>query len=315
MTVAAAELPPPDTDASPTRRPSALGALPVLGSGLGYRREIRQSILQASDQIDFLEVIAEQFTGDGEQVEELQDLARRSTVIPHGVGLSIGSHSLDPLHLQAIRRVSDLCRSPYYSEHLALTRAPGLDIGHLSPICFSASTLRRTVDHVKRVQDLLGKPLVLENVSYLLEVPGAQMSQAEFFGQLLDATDSGLLLDLTNLHSNAVNHGFDAREALQQLPLNRVVQLHLAGGFWSDGLLIDGHCEPVPHETWALLDALAALIPIPAAVLEHDSNFPDEFEVLLKQLRRARAALERSRAQWLGASLERARYQRTEPTA
>lgn len=271
-----------------------LASVPILGSGIGYRRELRQPVYQARHDIDFIEVIAEQFTGDGVHVEELQELTQTFTVIPHGVSLSIGSTSLEPEHLRAIRRVSDLCRSPYYSEHLALTRAPGIDIGHLSPLWFTEPVLARTADNVKRVQDLLGKPLVLENVTYLFDIPGARMSQTDFFERLLDATGCGMLLDLTNLHTNATNHGFDAYAFLHALPLDRVVQLHLAGGYWADGLLIDGHCEPVEPATWLLLDALVQLAPIKASILEHDANFPDEFDVLLGQVRRARAALARS---------------------
>lgn len=275
----------------------ALAAIPALGSGIGFRRELKQAILDARAEIDFVEVVAEQYAGDARQLEELQELTRVFTVIPHGVGLSIGSPTLDREYLRAIKRVSDACGSPYYSEHLAVTRAPGIDIGHLAPVWFTEPVLARTADHVRRVQDLLGKPLVLENVTYLFEIPGARMTQTDFFARLVEATGCGMLLDLTNLHTNATNHHFDALAFLDELPLDRVVQLHLAGGYWADGMLIDGHCEPVEHGTWALLDQLVARLPVKASILEHDANFPAEFDVLLDQVRRARTAIARSHVQ------------------
>src|SRR6188768_4019191 len=118
------------------------GTSPALGSGLGYRRELHDAILNSRDAIDFLEVVTEQFMGDPARERELEQLCQAFTVIPHGIGLSVGSRTLDEGYLSEIKRISDITASPYYSEHLAMTRAPGIDIGHLSPLWFTDEVLR-----------------------------------------------------------------------------------------------------------------------------------------------------------------------------
>lgn len=268
--------------------------IPALGSGLGYRRELRQSILESRGSIDFLEIVADQFLHDPIYLDELAEIRELFVVIPHGVGLSVGSPRVDGDYLRAIRRISEVARSPYYSEHLAMTRAPGIDLGHLSPLWFTESLLRVTEENVKRVQDCLGKPLVLENVTYSFDVPAAGMRQSEFFTRLVKATDCWMLLDVTNLYINSVNHRFDPAEFLRELPLHRIAQIHLAGGYKQDGVWIDGHCESVDEGSWRLLDTLALMAPIRSSIIERDSNFPNEIADLLLQIGRARAAIARS---------------------
>lgn len=268
-----------------------IDALPFLGSGMGYRRELKDQILASRDAIDCLEIISEQFTGDGRFDAELEEICDAFPVIPHGIGLSIGSEKLDTDYLAQIKRVSDMTGSPYYSEHLAMTRGPGVDIGHLSPLWFTESVLARTIANVHQVQDVLGKPLVLENVTYPFDIPGATMPQTEFFTRLVTSTGCGVLLDLTNVYINAVNHNFDPVAFLKAMPTGQVVQTHLAGGFMSGGMMIDSHSEIVDENSWSLFDELIGLIPLRASILEHDANFPDSISVLLKQIARARKAM------------------------
>ncbi|MGA2826198.1 MAG: DUF692 domain-containing protein [Streptosporangiaceae bacterium] len=271
-----------------------LDAIPYLGSGLGYRREIGSWILDAGDRVDVLEVVTEQFM---QAEDELAALVDRFPVIPHGVGLSIGTAGpLDWEYLRSVKRVSDITGAPYYSEHLAVTRAPGIDIGHLSPVWFTNEVLRAVIDNVHAVQDFLGKPLVLENISYLFDIPNATMTQAEFFHRLVDATGCGLLLDVANVNVNAQNHRFDPVEFLDSMPLHAVVQIHMAGGFWSDGIYFDGHSEPVDEATWQLLDVLLERVPIRISIVERDANFPDELTPLLDDVDRIRRAISADRA-------------------
>jgi uncharacterized protein (UPF0276 family) len=270
--------------------------VPYLGSGLGYRRQLRDAILASADAVDLLEVVTEQFLDSPERFVELGELCEQFTVIPHGVGLSIGSAApLDREYLAKIRRVSEFTRCAYYSEHLALTRVPGIDIGHLSPLWFTEKVLACTIRNVKQVQDLLGKPIALENVTYQFEIPGREMNQSEFFGRLVEATGCAILLDLTNLYINSVNHRFDPLAFLAELPVERIVQIHLAGGFWSEGVLVDGHSEEVHSEVWQLLEHLTRLVDVRASILEHDDNFPDDASVLFRQVKRAREIISRGR--------------------
>lgn len=268
--------------------------IPHLGSGLGFRSALKQKIIEAKEEIDFLEIISDNFIGPEADLETLEEICSHFPVIPHSVGLSIGSaDGVDETYLQKIRDVSDITGSPYYSEHLCHTRAPGIDLGHLSPLWFTEEMLQHTISNVHRVQDTLGKPLILENVTYLFAIPEAEMSQAAFFNRLVDATGCGVLLDITNIFINALNHGHDAIGFLEAMPLDRVVQLHLAGGFWSEDLFIDSHTQPVQEESWNLLDELLKRTSISGVVLEHDGDFPDEFSILTDQVARARTFLEK----------------------
>lgn len=275
-----------------------LTSIPFLGSGLGYRREIANSLFEHKNAVDFVEIITDQFTRDFRVLDTLAELRDTFVVVPHGIGLSVGS-ALPPdrQYLRKIRIVSELVNAPYYSEHLCMTRAPGIDIGHLSPLWFTEEVLQTTIRNVAQVQEYLGKLLVLENVTYLFEVPGATMPETEFFKRLVKATGCGMLLDVTNLYINSVNHHFDPVKVLHEMPLDSVVQVHLAGGFWSHDVLVDGHSETVDEETWRLFSALTDLVQPKGSIVEHDANFPENFNVLLEEVNRARSILVGSRAQ------------------
>jgi uncharacterized protein len=271
---------------------SPIAKIPFLGSGLGYRRELKKEILDNKEKIDFLEIITDGYIHNPLFLNELEEICDLFPVIPHGVGLSIGSMvPLDKTYLHAVKRISDLTQSPYYSEHLCVTRVPGIDIGHLSPLWFTQSTLENTIRNVAYIQDYLGKPLILENVTYMFPIPSGSLSQTDFFQKLIDATGCGVLLDVTNVYINSVNHKFDPIQFLKNMPLEGIVQVHLAGGYWSQGILIDGHSEPVQEESWNLLEILVAHSNVKGIILEHDNNFP-RIEILLQQVEKARNILD-----------------------
>lgn len=269
--------------------------LPALGVGLGYRSELREGILTHRERIDFLEVIADNYLREPSALATLEELCSLFPVIPHGVDLSIGSvMPLESSYLRAIKRVSDLTKAPYYSEHLCITRVPGRDIGHLAPLWFTEDLLQHVIDRVLRLQDFLGKPLVLENVTYMLEIPHGTMSQTEFFRRLVHATGCGVLLDVTNVFINAINHHFDPGVFLNQMPLDHLVQIHLAGGYWRHGWLVDGHSELVPPEIFALLETLVSLCQVNNVIFEHDAHFPPITD-LLDQMDYVRGVLKRGK--------------------
>jgi uncharacterized protein (UPF0276 family) len=272
-------------------RVTSLVQIPYLGCGMGYRWPIRREIWAAAEEIDCVEVLSEGFFHSAPKLDELRRIAERFAVIPHGIDLSIGSlMPLDTEHLRGARQVVEAAGASYYSEHLCATRSPGIRLGHLAPLCFSETVLRGTIENVRRVQEYLEVPLVLENVTYEFDVPGATMPQAEFFTRLVEATGCGVLLDLHNVHVNSVNHGLDPVAFLEAMPLESVVQVHLAGGYWAEGRLIDGHCAAVPEETWRLLDVLLERTGVKAVILEHDDAFPEVAE-LVAQVHRARTVL------------------------
>ncbi|MBI3327257.1 MAG: DUF692 domain-containing protein, partial [Nitrospinae bacterium] len=173
------------------------------------------------------------------------------------------------------------------SEHLAFTRAGRIDIGHLAPLPFSREAVQVLCENIAAARAWIETPLILENIAYLLTVPGGEMSEAEFLAEVAERAGCGLLLDVTNLHTNAVNHGYDPHAFLNSLPLQRVVQLHFAGGHWHQGVLIDSHSQPTPPEVWDLMDEVVARVPTKGIVLERDENLPP-FEDLLAELDQAR---------------------------
>lgn len=271
-----------------------LSSIPFQGSGLGYRNELKKSIWEHRAEIDCLEVITDRYVDDPFLAPELEELCDSFRVIPHGVRLSIGSPDLDLDYLRGVRRVCEVTKTPYYSEHLCMTRAPGIEIGHLAPLWFTEEALAVTIDNVHRVQDFLGRPLILENTTYPFEIPGADMSQTEFFHRLVGATGCGILLDIANIRINAANHRFDPVAFLDQMPLEHVVQLHMAGGFLDvEGDYIDGHCRPPDEAIWSLLAELAARAPgVKGSILEHDASFPEDFSVLMSTVTRTRQTLD-----------------------
>ena len=273
-----------------------IAAIPRLGSGIGYRSEIHDEMLGAArdGRVDFFEVIAEQFFG-AERLRRLARLAECVPVVPHGVGLSIGTAAPVPgAYLDQVAAVCSVIDPPFFSDHLSMTTVPGIDIGHLAPLWFTEELLRNVAENVQIVQERLDRPLVLENITYLFDIPESDLAQHEFFTELCRTTGCGILLDLTNVYTNGRNHAFEPLEFLRRLPLDRVVQLHLAGGFWSDDVLIDSHSADVPEEVWQLFDDVRPeLTSLRACLLEHDHEFPP-METLVRQVGRARAVFARS---------------------
>jgi uncharacterized protein len=275
-----------------------LPQLPTLGVGLGFREPFRSDLFLHQHDVDFLEITADHYLDvPSQKMQELELLARHFTLIPHGLNLSLGSaEGLDTSYARKFADLVQRLNPPWWSEHIAFTRAGGVDIGHLSPLPFTheaVEVLCRNIIEMRRYVDV---PLILENITYIVEMPGAQMSEAEFLTELLQRTDCGLLLDVTNLYINAVNHGHDLSTVLKQLPLERVVQLHFAGGYWHDGVLIDSHSQQTPSEVWDLMDEVVTRAPVKGIILERDENLPP-FGELLEELERARQIGKR-RGRW-----------------
>jgi uncharacterized protein len=275
--------------------PEWIEQLPRLGVGLGFRRELAREIMAHAGQIDFLEIISEHFL-DPTPFDSrlLRELARQFPLIPHGLNLSPGT--AEPVREDYLRRLAQLISriSPaWWSDHLAITRAGRIDIGHLSPLIETERSLDIVTENIARARSFVGIPFVLENIAYTLRLPGAKMSEAAFLSRVLAQTDSGLLLDLMNLHANSQNHGYDAYEFLSRIPLERVVQVHVIGGHYHNGVLIDSHSQRTPGEVWNLLEFVARRTSVKAVLIEWDERFPD-FAVILDEIARAREIIARS---------------------
>ncbi|TNE45519.1 MAG: DUF692 domain-containing protein [Deltaproteobacteria bacterium] len=270
--------------------PSWLQELPSLGVGIGYRPPYRTDLFLHRKAADFLEITIEHFLhAPPEKDKELQLLQEHFTLIPHGLNLSLGSaEGVDERYVEDVARFLDRLNTPWWSEHIAWTQTDGIAIGHLSPVPFSEEAIETISRNLETVQRTIKTPLILENITYPFAVPGSTLTETEFLNQLMETTSCGLLLDLTNVFTNGTNHGFNPTEYLQQLPLERVVQLHFVGGHWSGDVLIDSHSHPTPPEVWELMDTVLKLAPVKGAILERDENLPP-FQDIVSELEKARS--------------------------
>lgn len=264
---------------------------PALGVGLGFRAPHFTELFLHRREVDFLEITVDHFfDAPPEKEKQLTLLADHFTLIPHGLNLSLGSaDGIDAEYLEKFAALVARLRPPWWSEHLAFTRAGGVEIGHLTPLPFTREAVEIVRRNVANARQSIATPLILENITYTLRMPGAEMDEAEFLRRVCDAAGCGLLLDVTNLFINSRNHGHDPRHWLDAAPLERVVQIHFVGAQRAGDRWIDNHAGPVGPEIWELLHEVLARAPVRGAILERDEHIPPLAE-LLPELRRAREA-------------------------
>jgi uncharacterized protein (UPF0276 family) len=223
-------------------------------------------------------------------------MTRGVRVVVHGVSLSLGgAEPLDPARLEALATLARRAGAPLVSEHVAFVRAGGLEAGHLLPVPRTRESLEVLVEHVRAARRSLPAPLALENIAALVEWPDGEVGEAEFLAELLERTDSLLLLDVSNVHANARNHGLDPLAYLDTLPLHRLAYVHVGGGVEREGVYHDTHAHGVDPAALYLLEELAARVEIPGAMLERDDDFPPA-EELAAELEAIREAVRRGAA-------------------
>jgi uncharacterized protein (UPF0276 family) len=265
--------------------------LPFLGAGISFRPEWRWDVVRHRAELGLLEIIADDVVGAAGQ----QDLLLLRDALPlllHGIGLSLGSaDGLDPARVDHFAELAEIVRPPWVSEHIAFTRSGGVDIGHLTPLPFTTEAIETVARNMETLRAAApAVPILLENIAYTFVPPGQEMTEAQFVSGVIAASDCGLLLDLENVHANARNHGYDPVEHLEALPLDRVVEVHLAGGIEHDGIYADTHSRPVPEASWRLLEWLVPRTKLRAIIIERDNDLPP-FEELLGEVSRASSML------------------------
>lgn len=268
------------------------GDLPAAAVGLGFRVEVAADLLRDPAVADFVEVVAESCFASPAAHREAVAIARMWPVVPHGVKLSLGSaEGIDEGRAKKLGALARELGAPAISEHVAFTRAGGRDIGHLTQLPLTRETVRVVARNVAAARrHLPDVPFYLENPAWTFRWPDDEMDEATFFHEIVAATGCELLLDVGNLHANAVNAGADPREVLGRYPLDRVRMVHVAGGYREDGFYFDTHAHAVPEPVFALLAELCARIGPRPVVLERDDDFPP-FAELREELRRCREIL------------------------
>jgi uncharacterized protein (UPF0276 family) len=277
---------------------AALADLTPLGVGLGYRSAFRADLFAHRDRVDFLEIVADHyFDASREKLDELDLLSRHFTLIPHGLDLSIGSaEGIDAAYLEKFAALIARLDPPYWSEHLAFTRAGGIPIGHLACLPYTREAIDVVLRNVETVRKSIKTSLILENITATVLIPGAEMDEPEFVASVLKQADCGWLCDVTNLFTNAFNERRDIAAELDRWPWERIVQMHFAGGRISEGIMIDSHDAPTSPEVWRLLEAAVARSSVKGIILERDERLPP-FARLLDELDEARA-IGRKHGRW-----------------
>src|SRR5215468_5622488 len=263
----------------------------VLGTGIGLRAPHVEEIVATRPSLPWLEVHAENYMTGGRAMATLEKIRRDLPVSLHGVGLSLGSAGrLDARHLDRLRTLVDQVEPCFVSEHLAWSAIDGTYLNHLLPLPYTDETLHVFAEHVREVQEVLGRRLLIENPSGYLRFRHSSIPEAEFIAEILQRTGCGLLCDVNNVFVTATNLGLDPVGYLDTLPRDAVGEIHLAGHSKNDvdghTILIDDHGSRVVPDVWRLYaHALRRFGPIPT-LIEWDTDVPS-LSVLLDEAHRA----------------------------
>jgi uncharacterized protein (UPF0276 family) len=254
------------------------------GAGIGLRSPHYAAFLESRPKVPLVEVHSENCFGGGRHLDVLLQVRRDTPVSLHGVGLSLGSTDpLDEGHVAALKALAARVEPALVSDHLCWSSVAGVHLNDLLPLPYTNEALAHVAERVERVQEALGRRLLVENVSSYLEVAGADMPEWAFLAALARRTGCALLLDVNNIHVSARNHGFDALAYLDAMPADAVLEMHLAGHSVNrvpldDGgeaeLLVDTHSRPVAEPVWTLYEqALQRIGPRPT-IVEWDADLP-----------------------------------------
>jgi uncharacterized protein (UPF0276 family) len=267
--------------------------------GLGWRPELAAGIFDALDQIDVLEVIADDYVdASRHRRHSLKVLARQVPLHLHSIALGLaGAEEVGSKRLDRLARLVNEVEPEVWSEHLAFVRAGGIEIGHLAAPPRSEASVANAARNLRKATDIVGSVPLMENIATLLDPPCSPLSEQAWIAGIVSASGCGLVLDLHNLHANATNFGFDPLQFLSEIPLDRVGCIHIAGGQWitsPDGdkrYVLDDHLHEVTEPVYDLLSELAARTPQPLTIiLERDGAYPP-MPALLQELASAREAL------------------------
>ncbi len=269
----------------------------VEGIGIGFRYAMARGTLESTvPEIRWLEVHPENYVQRGGRFRQMLRSAReRWPIVTHG--LTMGFGAVEPAEDAYIKPLRDFLHElgvPWHSEHLCFSGADGVMLHDLLPLPLTREAVRTAIARIRETRDRLELPIAIENISYYTATGPGEMPEVDFLLEVLEGADAKLLLDVNNVFVNSRNHGFDAREYLDRMPVERVVQIHVAGHFVrDDALIIDTHGEPVRDEVYELLEHTLRRVGKVPVLLERDQNFPP-FEELVAEVQRLDAIYRRA---------------------
>lgn len=247
------------------------------GIGIGLRIAHYAHVLSEQPQIDFFEIISENYMlGGGRPLEILDRVLERYPVIQHGVSLYFGSPDpIDKKQISALKKLAERTKTPFLSDHLCWGSFDGSYSHDLLPMPYTKEAVVHTADRIKYVQECLELPVAVENVSSYLEYTDSEMTEWEFLSEVCELADCGMLLDVNNVFVSSRNHSFDPIQYIESIPLERVAQIHIAGHSDHGNYLLDTHDNFVRPEVWEIYRNVIAKIGPTNTLLEWDAHIPD----------------------------------------
>ena len=266
---------------------------PFYGVGVEWTESLEEGFVQNFDKISCFELIPENFFRNRRPafLKKLREF--NVPVMVHGVELSFGTDEpLKQSHLDEMLRVADQVNTINISDHLCLTEANGVEICQLTPLPWTQEACDVVCRKIDQIQSQLKLPFLIENITNRFVIPNTELSETEFINQILRRTGCHFLLDLNNIHTNGINFGFDPFQWIEEIDLEAVAGIHLAGGVYDDeGTLIDSHSRAVPPRVWDLYRAVCSRI-TPACTIVEWTDDPPTIEGLMNEVEKAQAILE-----------------------
>lgn len=258
-----------------THLPKKNSPFPNLGIGIGLRPFHYADILRYQPAIDWFEIISENFMVDGgKPLEILDQILAHYPVVQHGVSLAIGSATpLDFNYLNKLKKLARYTQTPWISDHLCWGRLPGAHYHDLLPLPYTKEVIHYVAERARIVQDFLELPFALENLSSYVTYKEDEMTEWEFYQAIIEKADIYMMLDINNIYVSSRNHGFDPLHYYQNLPLHKVLQIHLAGHLDCGTHLLDTHDHPVADAVWQLYAQIYPLTGGVSTLLEWDDRF------------------------------------------
>ncbi|AMQ28537.1 TPA: DUF692 domain-containing protein [Legionella pneumophila] len=263
--------------------------LPYLGFGLGLRPNYYEEILTSKPDLDWFEILTENYLiPGGKPLYYLDKIREHYSIVMHGVSLSLGS--TDPLNWDYLKQVQELAsriEPVWISDHLCWTGIHGLNTHDLLPVPYTTEAIQHIVSRIQEIQDFLKRPFLIENVSSYLTYKQSEMSEWDFILEIVKQSGCYLLLDVNNVYVSSFNHNFDPMAYINSMPPGRVAQIHLAGHTNHGDYIIDTHNAPVIEPVWDLYEATIQRLGPVSTMIERDDNMPD-FSELLSEINHAK---------------------------
>lgn len=268
--------------------------MPFLGFGLGLRPDYYEEILTQQPDLDWFEILSENYlVPGGKPLYYLDKIRQHYPMVMHGVSLSLGSSDpVDRNYLKQLKTLAARIEPVWISDHLCWTGVQGLNIHDLLPIPYTDEAISHIVSRIHQIQDFLGRPILIENVSSYLTYRQSEMTEWDFIVEIIRQAGCYILLDINNVYVSSFNHQFNPLDYINAMPAERVAQIHLAGHSNHGNYIIDTHDAPVIQPVWDLYAAAIQRFGRVSTMIERDDHMPPLAE-LLSEVNHAREMSQR----------------------